>query len=180
MEPYYDEEEDKKKRKDLLHKALFIENSTVLPEVAGELAALGDPDSFPHLMKRLATLHPPNSTFLEAVRNFAEKVQVPNPLPAILEALQTPHTEHLQTPLLNWCWEWGCDCSAHLPFFCELAVHGDIETGIEVLTIADNLSQQPSQEDLVKSLIILKNGMHGPEENKNALLGAIMETVNNY
>jgi hypothetical protein len=55
-----------------------------------------------------------------------------------------------------------------------------MEACIEILTIADNMKNVPPQEEIVKSMIILRNGMHGPDENKNALLSALMETINNY
>lgn len=180
MDPLIPEEEkDKQDRRDLLHKALTIEQSLVLPEVAAELTKLAYPESFQHLLNALL-IHQANSSMLEAVKEFAGTVEIQEPCSQVLTTLSKPGTNHLQVPLLSWCWEFAWDCSGQLPALCELACKSDMEACIEILTIADNLKSIPPQEDIVKSLIILKNGTHGPDENKNALLSALMETINNY
>ena len=180
MDPLIPEEEkDKQDRRDLLHKALTIEQSLVLTEVAGELTKLAYPESFQHLLNALLS-QPGNSSLLESVKTFAGTVAMEDPCSQVLSSLAKPGTNHLQVPLLSWCWEFAWDCSGHLPGLCELACKSDMEACIEILTIADNMKNVPPQEEIVKSMIILRNGMHGPDENKNALLSALMETINNY
>lgn len=174
-----DKEKENRERQALLHKALEIEQSNVLSEVADELTKLAYPESFKHLLHHLLN-RSIDTEFIESIKKFAELVPMQDPCYEILDFLRLPGTNHLQVPLLSWCWEFAWDCSNHLPELCDLAGRSDIESCIEILTIADNMKSIPPQQDIVKSLIMLKNAMHGPDENKNSLLAALMETINNY
>lgn len=68
-----------------------------------------------------------------------------NAVSPIMEFLVKLEDQSLQTRLLNTIWNTKVDFSEHLATFVRLAVHGDLETAIECLTIIENL-EGPFQE----------------------------------
>ncbi|MCC5924484.1 MAG: hypothetical protein JJT77_11925 [Crocinitomicaceae bacterium] len=81
----------------------------------------------------------------KAIQQLFIDLKDSNAVSPIMECLVNLKDTSLQIKLLNTIWNTKVDFSEHLSTFVRLAVHGDLETAIECLTIIENL-EGPFQE----------------------------------
>jgi hypothetical protein len=170
--------EEKTKELELLHKAIFIENSIVLPELIARLKSFNSLKSVDLLIEKLDIDKDLDSDSTQAILAFIREQNSPEHLQNILVNIAKHLGTELSNKLLMLCWEGQFNCSPHLSVFAGFAANGNYNDAIEVLSIVDNLEEVPKDNEIIKAKIELSNAIKLNQlSDKSKLLELIIESI---
>ncbi|MEI6522649.1 MAG: hypothetical protein WCO37_04065 [Bacteroidota bacterium] len=170
--------EEKTKELELLHKAIFIENSIVLPELITRLKSFNSLKSVDLLIEKLDIDKDLDSDTTQAILAFIREQNSPEHLQNILVNIAKHLGTELSNKLLMLCWEGQFNCSPHLSVFAGFAAIGNYHDAIEVLCIVDNLEEVPKDNEIIKAKIELSNAIKLNQlSDKSKLLELIIESI---
>jgi hypothetical protein len=171
--------EEKIKELELLHKAIFIENSEVLPELVARLKPFKSITSVDLLIEKLANEPGLDIDSQNSILTFIRELNSAEHLQNILVNVSKYLGTAISSKLLMVCWEGQFNCSPFLSLFTGFAVNGSYNDAIEVLSIVENLEEAPKDEEIVKSKMELIHSIKSqPESEKSKLLSLILESIN--
>lgn len=99
----------------------------------------------------------------------------PNTLDPLINALSDPKLQSIQAEILMCIWQSGLEAQDHLSLLVDLAVEQEYMTGVEVMTIVDNME---AFQDAELSLNIKKlDDALKVKSDKSALLGNLRQIL---
>jgi len=170
--------EEKTKELELLHKAIFIENSIVIPELIARLKTFNSVKSVDLLIEKLELNKELDSDSSNEIFAFIREQNSPEHLQNILVNITKHLGTELSNKLLMLCWEGQFNCTPFLSFFVGFAANGNYNDAIEVLSIIENLDEVPKDQEIIKAKIELLNRIKlNPNSNKSKLLALIIQSL---
>jgi hypothetical protein len=115
----------------------------------------------------------PGSTRAEHEQIFAE-LKKANAGDMLLGAIAQASSPREKKTLIAACWESGIDFSQHFLFFCRFVLDGDFETGLEALTVIEEMENIPSRNDVDQVLALISKTDH-----PNAHVAELKNYLNN-
>ena len=170
--------EEKTKEIELLHKAIFIENSIVLPELIARLKPFKSIKSVDLLIEKFAHEKELDIDSQNAIFAFIREQNTTEHLQNILVNITKYLGTELSNKLLMLCWEGQFNCSPFLSVFTGFAANGNYNDAIEVLSIIENLEETPKDEEIIKAKMELLNAIKSdPTSNKSKLLDVLVQSL---
>lgn len=173
--------EEKEKELELLHKAIFIENSIVLPELINRLKSFESPKTIDLLVEKLANDNELEQEAKQSIITFFRELKSDSAIERILFNIKKFIGTNTSSILLMVCWEGLFENQKYLSSFAEFAVLGNYADAIEVLSIFDSIEQIPEDKEIIKSkMYFLDYLKENPDSEKSPLIQLLLDGLNSF
>lgn len=95
----------------------------------------------------------------------------------LFKAINNPKYKSIQPFLISIFWQSSLDASEHLTTLVKLAVEGDFNICLEVLTVIENFDATFNEQDIVDAVFDIEEVLDDVDEVKYKLLLSIKEVV---
>jgi len=143
---------DREKELKLLHQALQLHESEVIPEGIARLAEIGNASSISVLAIMLCGEKDWGAEINKQIIELLNTVQFNDALPVLIEEIGKNIGRRNARYLIAACWEANYECSKYIKAFAVIASHANAEELIECLSVFENIIIHPSIEDVLFSL----------------------------
>lgn len=113
----------------------------------------------------------------EEVTSVLNQLKFDSVVPPLIEALKDPKTLGFRHTIIGAFWQSGLSVHEHFMLFVDLAIMEDFETALECLTVIENVTTQPEEQELINAMEKLSYAIPSAGDKKNMLI-KIKEAVN--
>jgi hypothetical protein len=143
---------DTEKELKLLHQALQLHESEVIPEGIARLSEIGNASSISVLAQMLCGEKEWGNDINRQIIELLNTMQFKDALPALIEEIGKHIGKRNAHYLIAACWEANYECSKYVKAFAVIASHANAQELIECLSVFENIIIYPSLEDTLFAL----------------------------
>jgi hypothetical protein len=119
----------------------------------------------------------PEKEVEDEIKDLLATVKDKSTVESFVHILENAKYKPIWKIILTTCWQNGLDYSNYTPLFIEMIINEEWEIAFEAFTIVDNLEFLPSQENIDKSVIKIKNALPTANEHKTYFLSEVLSKL---
>ncbi len=151
-------------------------NEEIALEAVSKIKSLGTAELIPAILERWISA---TGKLEQELTGLLYTLKDPKVIPVLVDALYEKKFMLYRDRIVAVFWNAGLDASPHLSDFVKLGTQGSYMESLECLTLIENLDGPFPEEELMDSLLVLKEyfGTHDAKDDKYELVRAIASLV---